>query len=96
MPENVDMSRKDSFAWIGLYCLIWCVHLSSKLLDPASGRAGLDLILALAATSLLVPLVLLLKRRSKREREESFHLAARDEFMRMSGLGDQPPTRFYR
>jgi len=77
MAENVDMSRKDSFIWTGLYCLIWGVYLLSRCLDPAPGEdvAALDFILTLSATSLLVPLVLLIKRRARREREKSFYHA---------------------
>ena len=83
MSENVGMSRKDSLAWIGLHCLIWGVYLLTLLMDPSCGNAGLDFILTLAATSLLVSLVLLIKRRTLREEEISFHLSARDEFMRV-------------
>ena len=91
------MSRKHSVAWMGLYCLIWSVYLSVRLLAPPSGTALLDLILVLSATSLLVLLVLLINRRIRRGREEAFHLAAREEFMRLhASLGDRPPTSFFR
>jgi len=80
-----------------MYCLIWAVYLLSRLLAPSSGTAFLDLILVLSATSLLVPLVLLINRRIRREKEIAFHLAARDEFMRVhASLGDRPPTSFFR
>ena len=96
MIEDAGMGRKKSFIWMGLYALICAVYLLRRLLDPPSGRSLLVLVLVLSAATLLIPLALLLKRRARREMEEEVHLAARDEFMRMSGLGDQPPTRFYR
>ena len=97
LAENVVMSRKNSLVWMGLYCAIWGVYLSVRFFAPPSDAALLDLILVLSATLLLVPLVLLINRRIGREGETAFHLAARDEFMRMqASLGDRPPTRFFR
>ena len=96
MVENGGMGRRKSFIWMGLYVLICVVYLFRRLLDPPSGESLLVLALVLAAASLLIPLALLLKRRARREMEESVCLAARDEFMRMPGSGDRPPTRFYR
>ena len=91
------MSRKNSFAWMGMYCLIWAVYLLSRLLAPSSDTAFLDLILALSATSLLVPLVLLINRRDRRAREIAIHMADRDEFLGVhSSLGDRSPTSFFR
>lgn len=89
------MSRKNSLTWMGLYVLIWIVYLLSTFLAPSD--AFLDLGLVLVAILLLVPLVLLINRRTRREREIAFHLAARDEFLKVhSSLGDRPPTSFFR
>ena len=90
------MSRKNSFLWMGLYFLIGWVYLTCRWLFPP-GNVFLDMSLALVALALLVPLVLLMKRRERRAREIAFHLAARDEFMRVhASLGDRPPTSFFR
>ena len=84
-------------AWMGLYGAIWAVYLLTRLLAPPSDSSFLELILVVAATLLLVPLVLLIKRRAGRAREIAFSLEARDEFMKhQPSLGDCPPTRFFR
>lgn len=91
------MLRKHSVAWMGLYCLIWSVYLSVRLLAPPSGTEFLDLILVLEASFLLVPLARIVNRRIRRGREEAFHLAAREEFMRVhASLGDRSLTSFFR
>jgi pilus assembly protein TadC len=97
LVENVDMSRKNSLAWMSLYVLIWAVYLLSMFLAPQSSDAFLDLVLVLVAISLLVPLVLLINRRTCRAKEIAFHLAARDEFLKVhSSLGNRAPTSFFR
>ena len=91
------MSRKNSLTWMGLYVLIWIVYLLSMFLAPPPPDSLPDLELVLAAILLLVPLVLLINRRIRREREIAFHLVARDEFLKIhSSLGDRPPTSFFR
>ena len=96
MAENVDMSRKHSSLWMALFVVIGVVYLLCGFLAPPPTEALPDLIMILVAWALLVPLVFLLKTRTRRELENSIHLASRDEFMRMESLGDQPPTRFYK
>ena len=96
MAENVDMSRKHSFIWMGLYVFIGLMYLICGFLFPP-GNVILDLILFLVAWLLLVPLVLLMKRRDRRRSEIAFHLEARDDFLRRQEiLGDRSPTRFYK
>ena len=87
------MSRKNSLAWMGLYCAIWGVYLSVRFLAPPSDMSLLDLILALSATLLLVPLVLLINRRIRSERETAFHLAVRDGRSSLAGASVPPSSR---
>lgn len=92
------MSRRDSCAWKLLLAFIWLAYLISiKVPPPRSRDLILDLCLVAAAHALVVVLALLFKHRARREAQVAFHLAARDEFIRVhESLGDRPPTRFFR
>lgn len=92
------MSRRDSCTWKLLLAFIWLAYLISIEVPPSRPMdLILDLCLVAAAHILVAVLALLFKRRDRREKQLAFHLAARDEFIKVHEfLGDRPPTRFFR